>query len=80
MTQQTHDSESSTRRRNVGNQQNTNQQQPQNRRVLTEDELNELNIKHNAGHVIQIFIPVSICMFVAVILQFVVKNIYPLIF
>lgn len=63
-----------TRRRNIRSNSPTNENtQPtvsagQTRRMLTEEELDELNIKHNAGHVIQIFIPVSICMFVAVIL------------
>jgi presenilin 1 len=62
-----------TRRRNTRSNSQASNQQPnasagQTRRMLTEEELDELNIKHNAGHVIQIFIPVSICMFVAVIL------------
>jgi len=37
------------------------------RRQPTEEELAQMEIKHTAGHVIQIFIPVSICMCIATV-------------
>jgi len=47
------------RQRSTGNRENRRQPNP--------EELEEMEIKHTAGHVIQIFIPVSICMCIATI-------------